>query len=221
MRFLDRVLRKAGSKDRPTAEAGWLPGRFSDLEEAHRLAREKHWLEALAVVDHLLGIPEDPDVAKGYLRELMKNEAPAGIDPPQMMGRDITGAERIKFRLRMGGGLVSSIMGFRSQCYSGAIAEIAKTHGASSRSPCVVIGGSDPDLSRMARKAFGHVGICMELFKDDPDCLALAAAVCHTLGQFDVAQSLLSRSLELDPGNGYARELMPVTMRRLEEFRDR
>jgi tetratricopeptide (TPR) repeat protein len=192
-----------------------LSAGLSDIEKAYQFAEEGKWEDALDVVDQILDIPEDTDTAIGRLRSIIQDEKLVDLKNSPI-GKDASGNWVAKMRMMIVGGMIPTIMGFRGQCIVKTLLSMLKKI-APGKEVAVI---RDSEFNKVANKGLQHVDICSQLFWDDPDNLAFAGTICHTVGKLDAAIELFERALKLDPRHAIASEAIQMTKQRLEQFRD-
>lgn len=198
MGFLSKLFGKKEEIRKEETEPRFK-GSLSDMERAYQVAEEGRWDEALEIVNRVLSLPEGEQETVRFLTEAMMDKSKSGMDY-KIAGTDASGKTKVKVKLTLRGGMIPELMAFRGECLFKLIeGRVRSLIGSNPSSGMKVDIGSDAVLRQLKQEAIQYVVVSTSVFWNHPDNLATAAILCNGLGNFDGAEKLWSRALQLDP----------------------
>ncbi len=149
------------------------------IRDAEKLYDEGREEEALKLIDEVLNLPDDPNEAISYLKNLLANKDVISFD--EVKKED----DRWSMDVKIGGGFIPYIMQLRGMCFS---ALMDKGFGI-----------------EILEKAVSNAYLMKEVFPNSWVHLALTGQIFLAIKEFDKAEALFQEAIELAPPD----ELMP------------
>jgi len=189
-----------------------LQGGPTEFGDAHRLAAQGRWEEAMAIADRILALPGGVEPGKERLLNVLRDKSPIRLDH-QITGNDSSGQHVGVINLRLGGDAAPSLMAFRGLCLMHTMTNRLNILAAAEKT----IAQDEPFL-RLCDQAQEHVEIVLDIFPSDSNNLLVAAQLAYTARQFRMASIILDRVLQLDPTNRPATEMQAYAKQYMAEF---
>lgn len=180
-----------------------LYGSVADFDAAINLAKGEKWRDALSKFDAILRMPDEIEDASKYLLELMKDKEAFDISDLNFEERTANREMAANFKMELGGAMVPRIMEARGRCFVEIFSEVTEFL-QTGRDVTTSYFANPDEASAFMRAGIVHAAVSMQLLWEHKQAVKFAGYIFFRSSNLEHAVACFERSLELEPGDGFA-----------------